>query len=61
MDVLRSFFEMLASPAEVTRGFVVLAIVSLLVFAYLYVLTGKLVIDTWKALRDERRARRLRS
>ena len=52
---------MLASPAEVTRGFVVLAIVSLLVFGYLYVLTGKLVLDTWKALRDERRARRLRS
>ena len=61
MDVLRGFFEMLASPAEVTRGFVVLTIVSLLVFGYLYVITGKLVLDTWKALRDERRARRLRS
>ena len=61
MDVLRGFFEMLANPAEVTRGFVVLAIVSLLVFGYLYVITGKLVMDTWKALRDERRTRRVRS
>lgn len=60
--MLRNFFEWLASAGdsahEVTTNFMVFATVSLLVFAVLAVITGRLVVDTWKALRDERRARR---
>lgn len=60
--MLRNFFEWLASNADgahqVTTTFVVFATVSLLAFGVLAVITGKLVVDTWKALRDERRERR---
>ena len=61
MEVLRNFFEMLASPGEATRGFVVLAIVSLVAFGVLLAMTGKLIVDAWTALRDERRDRRFGS
>ena len=60
--MLTSFFDWLASNAdgahEVTTNFMVFATVSLLAFGVLAVITGKLVVDTWKALRDERRERR---
>ena len=61
--MLRDFFEWLASTAggahEVSTNFMVFATVSLLTFVVLAVITGRLVVDTWKALWDERRARRL--
>lgn len=61
--MLNDFFEWLASTAggahEVSTNFMVFATVSLLTFGVLAVITGRLVVDTWKALRDERRARRL--
>ena len=61
--MLSGFFEWLASTEggahEVTTNFMVFATVSLLTFGVLAVITGRLVVDTWKALRDERRARRL--
>ena len=61
--MLSGFFEWLASTPrgahEVSTNFMVFATLSLLTFAVQGVITGRLVVDTWKALRDERRARRL--
>lgn len=61
MELLRNFFEQLANPFEATTGFIVLATVSLLTFGVFLAMTGRLVVDAWNALRDERRSRRLGS
>lgn len=61
--MLSNFFEWLASNADgahqVTTTFMVFATASLIAFGALAVITGKLVVDAWKALRDERRARQV--
>lgn len=61
--MLTNFFEWLASNADgahqVTTNFIVFAAASLLTFGVLAVITGKLVVDAYGALRDERRARQV--
>ncbi len=58
-----TFFEWLASTAdgqhhEVTASFVAFATVSLFVFGVLLAIAGRLVVDAWRALREERLASR---
>lgn len=57
-----AFYQWLADGAsEVTASFIVFATISLGVFGVLFGLTGSLVVQAVKEIRDERRRRRYRS
>jgi len=57
MEALNPLFEWLAAPHEADTKFRVLAVLTLLVFAGLAALMGRLVLDALKALRGGRSGR----